>query len=120
MVVCTEERVCGFMRKRGDLLAVAARRKGAFLHLDCTGLFVSFTHTTLTSVELILDNFIVTPVFSGAVKTQPVFLGRCKFKCRKLPEKCFSTEAEFCTAAVASKLNSRSLAPAWIPGLLGI
>lgn len=69
MAVYTEVHVYGCMREREDLLAVAERKKGAFLHLDCAGLFISFTHAALTSVELILHNFIAMPVFNGVVKT---------------------------------------------------
>lgn len=45
------------------------KKKGAFPHSDCTRLFITVTHTGLTSVKLLLDNFIVMPIFSGSFKT---------------------------------------------------
>ena len=58
----------GFMMERGDFLEAAERRKRAFPHLDCTRPFITIAHTALTSVELLLDNFIVIPIFSGIFK----------------------------------------------------
>jgi len=49
------------MRESGSFFG-SSRKKGA---QD----FTTFTHTALTSVELLLDSFIAVPVFGGTLKT---------------------------------------------------
>lgn len=50
-----------------------------------------------------------------------LFLDHWKFKGRKLCQKKVVLEVlEFCRTRVASKLNLKSLVPAWIPALFAI
>jgi len=61
MAICAEVHMYGFMRESGSFFG-SSRKKGA---QD----FTTFTHTALTSVELLLDSFIAVPVFGGTLKT---------------------------------------------------
>lgn len=103
-----------------DFSEAPEKRKGIFLHSDCTRPFITIACTESLQLRYCLIILLWCLFSMELLQFNELLLDHWKFKGRKLSQKVVLEVLEYCRTTVASKLNFKSLIPAWIPGLFAI
>lgn len=94
------------------------KRKEVFLHSDCTRLFIIIAHMHSLQFSYCLIILLWCLFSVELLQLNELFLDPWKFNGSKISQKVVLEVLD--RTRVVSKLNFKSLVPAWIPGLFAI